>query len=331
MKNSGICFFVLLATLVAGCKSGSDTGQPGANLAPRPAPSPTLTDAQAKRLAIIDGQAVLAGDIQRALLEVGGAIALEELVIDVALQSMARQEGVTVDPAAVDRERLALLVTVAQGADLSAEQAMGLVERFRRARGLGPARFEALLKRNGLLRAMVAGEVAVTETEVQDAVAAAMGPRVLARIVVTPSFSMASAAAERVRAAGGLETRRATMALIAGSDSIDASAARGGQIGPLSPSDPALVSTLRGALSLPVGEVSDVFAIEGSFAVLLVEERLSAPSNPAMSDPVRLRAGIRQRKEREAMDRLAGQLLSQARVIVTDESLRWAWESRPGG
>ena len=234
--------------------------------------------APGKRVAIVDGQEVSMADLQASLAEVGGAVALEEFVIDSRLARMAQEAGVRLDDEAVQRERLALIDSVARGSDLSTEQAVAFVDRFRRARGLGPRRFDALLQRNGLMRALVASEVAVTQSEVDEAIRAATGPRVLARIVVTPAFATASAAAQRVRAAGGLEARKAIMALIASSDSTDASAARGGQIGPMSAAALA-VSTLRTALSLPVGEVSDVFAIEG---VSRCSWSRAAPRRPRM-------------------------------------------------
>lgn len=332
MKSCDWPALVLLGWLtLAGCQGGSGTEKVGGNLGSTAKAGEPLAAAPGKRVAIVDGQEVSMANLQASLAEVGGAVALEEFVIDSRLARMAQEAGVRLDDEAVQRERLALIDSVARGSDLSPEQAVGFVDRFRRARGLGPKRFDALLKRNGLMRAIVASEVAVTQAEVDEAIRAATGPRVLARIVVTPAFATASAAAQRVRAAGGLEARKAIMALIASSDSIDASAARGGQIGPMSAADPALVSTLRTALSLPVGEVSDVFAIEGSFAVLLVEDVTPAPADANAVDPEAVRAQIRLRKEREAMDRLGAALLGQGRVIVTDEGLRWAWESRPGG
>lgn len=275
-------------------------------------------------VAILDGSPIRVSDLWPASAETAGATALEELVLDRGLARLAEVRNVSIAPAQAELERSAIVAAISAevGADESlADQAMA---RVRTARGLGPARFAALLNRTALMRALVRGDVSVTDAEVAAEVELAIGRQVRAIVAM---FSTEKEAAE-VRAGLVAESgeRLVRLSAIARARSIDESARNGGLVGPLHPQDPRVPGTLRPVLeSLAIGEVSPVLAADGGFAVIMIESR-TEPIEPTDEARAKARSSVQQRKERIAMDALARRILSESSVEIMDESLRWTWQ-----
>eukprot|EP00913_Durusdinium_trenchii_P006287 g5899.t1 len=227
--------------------------------------------------AIIDGQAVSWNELRDRTSEIGGAVALEEIALDRALARELERAGVTLAPDAISRERSLLLDELsASGAAAASADVLSIV---RRQRSLGEVGFERLLERNARLRALVTPGVRVEEREVELAMRIRHGARKLARIIVTPSEREVAALRREILSA---PDRLDAFTARAATRSIDASGARGGQIGSVSPDDPAFPDSLRQALApLAPGQVSSVLAIDGGFAILIVEQELEPESTSA--------------------------------------------------
>ncbi|TVQ34230.1 MAG: peptidylprolyl isomerase [Phycisphaeraceae bacterium] len=275
------------------------------------------------RLAMIDGSPITMEQLAPALLEVAGAAALEEIVIDMMLAREAERRGVRITEADIDRERERLVASLARADEAAdAERGERLLREMRRARGLGAERFRALLRRTALMRALVADDVSVSEAAVRQSYELRHGVRYRARLITVPTAGEAAEARRRLNAGASFGEVAARM-------STDVSAARGGLIEEISPADPSYPAAIRSALErLTPGEVSPPVAIGDGFAILLLDS-VTAPDR-ADFEHVRpaLESEVRRRQERLLMDRLAERLLEGARVTIFDAGLRRSWEAR---
>ncbi len=317
-----------LTLILGACSAPSSTGRQ----ARRP-PSPSVgvsveTQPESSRVpAIINGQVVSWAELRDRTSEIAGAVALEELALDRALEREMLRTGTSLDPGAITRERDLLLDELSPSGDLAASAQ--ILEIVRRQRALGSVGFEGLLQRNARLRALASPGVRVEQREVDLSAQIRFGPRKLARIIVAPSEREAAALRREILALPG--DRLDAFTARASTRSIDASGARGGQIGSVSPVDPAFPDSIRRALdSLGQGQLSSVLAIDGGFAILMVERDMPVET-PSAAQRAQIERELLRRKQRLEMDRLADRLLDQTSVSVLDPSLAWSWEGRGGG
>ena len=300
--------------------------------------------------ALIGGREVSRDELWAALAEASGGQVVREFALGVRLDELARARGVVVGDAALREERVALAAAVG-GAGLDADSAARVIEEFRRQRGLGPVRFEALLRRNAMLRAMTAGRVNVTESQVQAEYEFARAPVARALLYVAPSIGEAGVARraimERaVELSQGIQpaTKGALVAAFADRallDSIDPTGAAGGVLPAFSLADASIPVGIRGACArLGEGEVSNVIALAseaapggaaslvgtgggGGGAIVLLLKREVPEVGTLDSLRPRLRAEIARRQQRAAMDALSRELLEKSGLIVMDASLAY--------
>lgn len=279
--------------------------------------------------AIVAGRTLPVAELDAALLEVAGGLVLEEAVLDAAIAGRLSAGGIGVAAQDVERERKAFSDALRDEAGASDEQAGVLLERVRRSRGLGPVRFEALLRRNAGLRALVGELPAPEAADVKRAMAIEFGPRCRARVLTVESPTEANAIRLRL---SQIEKPDQLVAVFAGeavAHSTDAARNAGGLLPNVSPDDPGVAGVLRPALqSLEPGRLSDVLGAERGYSLLLIESRVPG-REPTAAERERIEAKLRHRMERVAMDRLARELLDGAKPIILDASLRWSWENPP--
>ena len=266
------------------------------------------------------------------LSEAAGGAVLQEVVLDRRLAAEAAVRGVAVAEGDVREERERLRAALAAGpttvglSALNADQVEVAVEAVRRARGLGELRFEGLVRRNALLRRMVRDEVKVDDGAVRLAHAVQYGPRLRLRIITVATHGEAQAA--RAQLATGEPDAAGRFAALARRVSTDSSARGGGALGAVSPADPSYPMVLRTtAEQLEVGELSPVLALDRGYGLVLVEEKLAGTGVALERVRPELERQARMRAEREAMDRLAADLLSRGGVSVLDRGLDRSWKA----
>lgn len=292
---------------------------------PGPPASGEARGADASRpVAMVDGRAITFEEIRPALLEAAGGAVLEEAVLDELLSREAERRDIKVTRAQIDAERELLAQTLTgAGAAADPSEAGRVLAQVRAARGLGEARFGALLRRNALLRALVADQVTVTDSALDQAYAMRYGERFRARLITVDTAAEASAAIAQVR--GGTD-----FAELAAQRSTDASAVRGGMLEPISPLDPAYPAAVRSTLrTLEPGAISDPVALDRGYAILQMVERLPAPAEAPERDAAlpELERTVRIEQERLLMNQLVRRLLDSARVSITDRTLERAWRT----
>ncbi len=265
-------------------------------------------------IAIVDRERVTINEIEPQLLEAVGGRIVRERVLDVRLARTAAREGIQVDAEDLQRERDLLTATLAEDPD----RAERLLDELRRNRGLGPIRFEALLRRTALLRSLVADEVEITDAALEGAHDLAHGPRRVARIVVVEDLRAASDVRRRLDAG----TPFATVAV---ERSLDASADRGGLLAPVSRLDPSWPIAFRTAVfEAEIGQVSDPVRIDGRTLLILVESERPGTGVSLEDGRADAEAAARLAIERLLMDRLARRLVPADAIDPIDPSLRWS-------
>lgn len=296
---------LLIASATAGCSSTPTVERSAAIPVTAPAGRPIAT---------VDGVRVSMDDVQAALLEAGGAGIVRERVLDRAVAREASRRDLEVGEMAIARERAYLVETLSADED----RAELLLQKLRRTRGLGPVRFSALLRRNALLRALVAEEVVVDEDVVRGAWDRIHGPRRIARVVATRDLRSAEAARTRILAGDDF-------AVVAVETSIDSSASRGGRLAPISRFDPSWPAGFRETLfELEPGEISPSIPLEGRMLVIEVVEELPADGISFEEARPRAERAARLAAERLLMDRLARRLVPEGSIEALDPSLGWS-------
>lgn len=302
---------LLVAVLIhaVGCqyRGGGVSLEEAVDVAIDDAPAPAV-------VAYVRGKPVTRAELMAPLVEAAGAEVFSELVLEAAVADRLEARGLAVTPEDLEAQRQILL------GELSSDpnQAQQLLSALRRRRGLGPERFERLLRRTAGLRKLVEGNVEVTDAEVRVARRILYGPRVSARLIVVETV----AEAERLRRELDGATADA-FAQAATARSTDDSSTRGGLLAPVHPEDPSYPAVVRRTLgNLAPGELSDVVAVDNGYALIRVEAIVPGRAGGDDVDDEALRLQIRRRSERLAMQQLAAELVNDAEVRVLDPGLK---------
>jgi len=260
-------------------------------------------------VASVDGEAVSFDDLRAELIESAGSSVLRDAVVDRRLAARLRLRGVTISAAEVERERLNLLDAL----DGDRARAIELLGEIRRRQALGEVRFEALLRRNAGLRALVAAEVKLDDEGIEHVYDMLHGAKRTARLAVLASLSDAEA----------LLRDHATrdFAMLAFERSLDDTAARGGLLPPVARRDPSYPETLRAAIfATEVGKASAPVLDGARFYVVEVIAEMPADGTPRDAARARCERTLRLSRERLLMDALARELASKDGVTVFDRA-----------
>ncbi len=288
---------------------------------PRAAPGAQPTD----RFATVSGTDIPWAQAQPLLAEAAGGLILEEVALETLLIREMLTQRLTLTDAMIEREELLLRDSLAT--DTTPDQAQRLLDEIRRQRGLGPKRYQSLLRRTAMLRALVQDRVTIDEASIERAYRIRYEPSFRVRIITTDTVEQAERA--RARIAAGEDFSR-----VAAEVSTDPSAVRGGVVEPINPADPTYPDAIRRTLTtLSPGDLSNPIPldIDGPLQIaLLVLDEVVPPARLATREQVRpeLERLVRLREERLLMDALSQRLLDQARVSPIDPAATWSWESR---
>jgi len=264
-------------------------------------------------IAMVERERITIADIEPKLLEAIGGRIVKEYVLDVTLARTAARENMVIDAADLERERSMLVANLASDPDRGER----LLEELRRRQGLGPIRFEALLRRTALLRRLVAEDVVISDAARQGAHDLRHGPKRTTRIIAVEDLRTAAKARDRIDAGSPFAT-------VAIESSLDASAARGGLLAPISRLDPSWPAAFRRTVfEIEVGDLSDPIQVDGRILLVRVESETPATGVTFETGRTVAEADARLAIERLLMDRLARRLMPEDRVDALDPSLRW--------
>lgn len=314
--------FQSLATLpvflaLASCASGPHVPRP-TEPARANATSDRGTPAEPRYPLLVNGAPVPWSELQPVLAEIAGDQAVQEIILNRVLDREDRARGLNITDADLDAERARL-------AEIARADGVEELDALLRARGLGPVRLAALLRRNAILRRLVDAPEP-TPAQIEQDLAIRYGTAVRARIVITATEREASAA--RSAALENPAGPVAGMAEAALQWSIDPSAAAGGLVPDARPADPRWAAAIAEQLrTLAPNEIGPLVAFQGGFAVVLVESR-TPPRTPTDSERTAAASARAQQLELDAMRDLAQRLARAADAAVLDPALRWRSERR---
>lgn len=267
--------------------------------------------------ALVNGQAVEWPQLRDLLAETAGGAILEELILDKLLSQRLVRERQTVDAAAIESERLLMMEVL----DSDPTRAALSLEAVRQRRSLGDRRFQLMLKRNAMLRALVKDDVEINETMIRSQYEQLYGPKYRVRLITSATMNEAATALSRIRAGEPF----AEVAALVSTDA--ASAQRGGLLDAISPYDASYPMALRQVLAdLEEGDLSPIIPLESGFALVQMVQRVPRSNVAYELVKTDMARAARLAQERILMDNLARQLLNSADVAVLDPALNDGWK-----
>ncbi len=280
------------------------------------APARTATAAETGIAAVWQNHAVKWDALRPIAVELAGAAALQEAILDALIDDRARERAITVTEQQLRSEEATLL----QLLDKDPDRAQRALEQVRACQGLGPVRWRALLRRNATLRALVARDVEVQEPQLAAAHDAVHGAKRKARIIAVPDLRTAQSVTERLAAGAPFEE-------IAARESTDVSAARGGLIAPISRLDPAFPVAVREALwsVKQPGGISPPVLVGTGYVLMRWDGEVPGDGVQLAAVRAETERAVRIAQERAKMDQLAQDLVRNAKPTIFDDSLADAW------
>ncbi len=314
----GLCLIILLA----GCASTSDFDAtedvPSRVLnESTKADSPSIRQEQTLPIALIGGYPVDAEALIALALETSGGQILQEMALEQLLVVRMRQAGQTISSSDVQAERGVILHSLSDNADDSIRLLVALQQR----RSLGDARFNNLLRRNAMLRALIRNEVEITEASLRLQYRLEYGQRYQLRLILLDSHAEATATLEALRQD---ETR---FAEVAAAISTDISAVRGGLLAPFSVYDESFPAVIREMIpDLYVGEFSPALPVKNQYAIVQMVEVIAPREESFEEVRSSLEFATRLAAERRLMDALARELLNDVDVVIMHPDVGKAWQ-----
>jgi len=303
-----------VSAIICGCQPSELGVGKGSAAGDQFSDSPTSSPAD-RPVAMLGSETIALSDLHQGLVEAAGGQVLLELVLDRLVARQLAEHGARLTESQVAAEKQALLQTLADDAD----QAQRLLEQLCEQRGLGPSRFDRLMRRNAGLRLLVADEVEVTEAAMRQTYELMYGPRYEVRLIVVGSLTEAAEVIRRSKAGEWFTDLAIEL-------SRDVSRAQGGLLSPFSAADTTYPAAIRAtAAKLEVGQVSDPVAVDAGFAVLRLESKREAQKVEFEDVAGELAAAVRRRLEQVRMQQLSRRLVEEARVLVLDPALSEAW------
>jgi parvulin-like peptidyl-prolyl isomerase len=265
---------------------------------------------------MLDGRSVTWGELRPILSDLAGAEALREYILDQKVTRAAQEAGITISADDIAGERKIVLESLSDDPNT----AIRLLDELRARQNLGAARFQAQLRRNAALRALVKPSVKVTDDAIRSMHDVMHGAKRQARLMLLPDLSTAQSAINLVNSG-------VSFADVAVEMSNDSSAARGGLLEPISQNDPNYPESLRQTIfSLNTGQMSGPVLVNDKYAVLLLVKRIAADGVTMEDARPTLDRLVRVNQERMLMDQLARRLTLDSTVTVFDEELNESWQ-----
>lgn len=251
-------------------------------------------------------------------MEAAGGQVLVDRVLDVGVETRLAQENIKLSDEQIAFERTSLLESLSDNPDIAAR----LLTELRQRRGLGEARFNALLRRQAGFRAIVQPEILITDAALQQAYQAMHGPRYEVRLITVATLRDAGEAKRRIDAGESFMDVAIRM-------STDSSRAQGGLLSPISPADPTYPEVIRFKLpSLQVGQVSDALLLGKSYAILKLERKIEGDNVKFDDVKDKTTAAVRRMLETQAIQRAKREMLQRADVVILDPALKRGWDEQ---
>jgi len=305
-----VVVLAFLAAAAAGCgqlagnKPAERTAVPTASAAP--AATGQATENSSQVMAYVNGRPIRMSQLYDLLVRSQGLQTAHQLVADELVRQAAAEKDITVNDQEVNAESDRTLEELF-GQIKQTDQRERLLDQLLAQRGISYAQWRMIMRRNAMLRKLVAPQVTVSDEELAEEFGRQYGRKVRVRHIQTASLTAAQEAIQKLKAG-------ADFAELARQISVNPSAANDGLL-PMIGADSRMVppAIREAALAMKqVGEITSPIQVETAFHILKLEEVIE-PQNVDFSK-VRdeLAETVRNRRLRSEQQRLLQELIQSA-------------------
>jgi foldase protein PrsA len=268
-------------------------------------------------MATVNGRPIYMGRLHKPLVRAHGLRLAEMLIADVVVRQEADRRGISVSDAEVAAEERAALAGIL-GDDYTPQQKQRLLGQLLHERGLTRSVWDAVMRRNALLRKMVEPDIEVTEADLRAEFERVHGEKISASHIQLPTLDEAQKVLKLLR-------EKADFATLARRHSTNTETARdGGRLPDFSRTDPTIPPAIREA-AFAVAEppaLAGPVQVGTEFHVLKVHGRVVSPNVPFESVKVELARQVQQRAVEQAQMELLEALKRRAEVEYVNPILR---------
>ncbi len=283
----------------------------------------TRDSADDEPIALVDGKSISRNQLNSLLIRSRGAAILEQLVGLAAAEAHAETHGVEIGDAEVQFEyelalrRLLDPLATAGATIFDHAEAERLLDAVLEGRFMSRPEYMLTVRRNALLRKIVAAGLTVSDDQLRSEYDIAYGVRLQVRHIQLANLPDATRIMERLTAGEGF-------AELASRYSNNATTARrGGLLEPFSPRDEDIPAAFREtAAKLKPGEVSGLVRVGEWFHVLKLEKRIPAENHELEEVREVLERRLLVRLTDAKMRTLFEKLMREASVQIADPELR---------
>lgn len=255
-------------------------------------------------MATVNGKPIYMEDLHAPLVEAYGIRIAEMLVVNALVVQEAERTKITVTDKDVIAENDRTLRGILGEQQLTPDQRERVLERLLKQRGITRRLWTTIMRRNAILRKMVAGKVVVSEAMIKAEFARLHGEKVQISHIQLPGLTEAEKIIKLLKAGGDfadLAKRYSTNT---------ATAKDGGTLAPFSRENPAIPRAIRdAAFALKTGQISGIVQVGSEFHVLKLHKRFMPPA--AEYDAVKEK--IRDALKEHIIERLQVEKLSELR------------------
>ncbi len=269
-------------------------------------------------MATVNDEPIYMEDLHEILVTNYGMTMAQQLIANEVVEQEARRLGVTVNDDDIRAEDDYFIQRITGQSDVAPSHRRELLARMLAQQGMSHADYQRVLRREALLRKIVAPQVQPTDAEVHDEYDRQFGRQVQVRHIQVESLARAEQILEMAR--DGVDFAR-----LAQQYSLSPSAQQGGLMPPIGLMSKEWPPAIRDvAISLrQVGELSGIIRTGTAFHVLRLERDI--PPQDIEFDQVAdaLLMSLRRRIiDENAKPALLRHLLAQANVVFVDRLLR---------
>ena len=218
---------------------------------------PTIVVQESPIVALVGTKKIRRADLWPALIEIGGKTAMEEHVLNIAVELTLEKQGIEITQHDIDNERTLFATSLRSNQNIE-------VDKVLESKGYGLHRKSALLFRNAALRKLISPDVHVTESSKRKMFSIMYGVSYPVKIIVVPTLNLATDITSKLN--GG-----ASFQEIAIEYSIDSSSTRGGLVNPINAADPVWPTAIRDVLPrLKQGEISTPILVDDRWVIVQV-------------------------------------------------------------
>ncbi|MCK4624491.1 MAG: peptidylprolyl isomerase [Phycisphaerae bacterium] len=266
--------------------------------------SPTEAHRPPAVMATVNGKPIYMEDLHTPLVESYGLRIAEMLIVNVLVAQEAERTKITVTEKDVLAENNRTLQGILGEQQLTPDQREQVLGRLLKQRGLTRRLWTTIMRRNAILRKMVAGKAVVSEAMIKAEFARLHGEKVQVSHIQLPGLTEAEKIIKLLKAGGDfadLAQRYSTNT---------ATAKDGGALAPFSRENPAIPRAIRdAAFALKTGQISGIVQVGSEFHVLKLYKRFMPPA----ADYKNVREKLRDNLQKHIVERLQVKKLAELR------------------